>query len=220
MTIKRANANKNSSEVSGFFIQAVIDSVAGSRCNSVKKLRDGTLLVHTKNLIQAKRLVKLIQMDHQVQVEVSEHQKLNQSKGVVRCLYFIHLSDEYILKELKSQNVTEIYRIKRTIRNEADHMGLTQDTGTYFLTFSTAELPDTLYVGYERTDVRPYIPNPLRCWKCLRFNHVSIRSDATEVCAHENTPIQPPNAMLKTHPRRKKFIVKNLTQNSRTPENK
>ncbi|GBM80119.1 hypothetical protein AVEN_218281-1 [Araneus ventricosus] len=39
------------------------------------------------------------------------------------------------------------------------------------LTFSSSKLPSSITAGYGRSPVKPYIPNPLRCFNCQRFGH-------------------------------------------------
>ncbi|GFW33968.1 hypothetical protein TNCV_286521 [Trichonephila clavipes] len=39
------------------------------------------------------------------------------------------------------------------------------------LTFSSPNLPSTLKAGYLSRKIRPYIQNPLHCFKCQRFGH-------------------------------------------------
>ncbi|GFU75403.1 uncharacterized protein TNCV_3620561, partial [Trichonephila clavipes] len=39
------------------------------------------------------------------------------------------------------------------------------------LTFNKPKLPTTVKAGYLNCKIRPYIPNPLRCFKCQRFGH-------------------------------------------------
>ncbi|GFV45655.1 uncharacterized protein TNCV_3323741 [Trichonephila clavipes] len=39
------------------------------------------------------------------------------------------------------------------------------------LTFSSPTLPQSIKAGYLNCKIRPYIPNPLRCFKCQRFGH-------------------------------------------------
>ncbi|GBN34721.1 hypothetical protein AVEN_209368-1 [Araneus ventricosus] len=54
-------------------------------------------------------------------------------------------------------------------------------------------LPEYIKAGYVRCSVRPYIPNPLRCFKCQRFGHSKTSCRGTLICArcavadHENT---------------------------------
>ncbi|GIY25262.1 uncharacterized protein CDAR_616071 [Caerostris darwini] len=39
------------------------------------------------------------------------------------------------------------------------------------LTFSSTTLPSSFKADYLHCRVRPYIPNPLRCFHCQRFGH-------------------------------------------------
>jgi hypothetical protein len=68
--IKRTDDKKDLSALSQFFMKKCIDGVAGSEVLSAKKIRDGRILVQTKNLGQAQKLVKLVQMANDMHVEV------------------------------------------------------------------------------------------------------------------------------------------------------
>ncbi|GBN92764.1 hypothetical protein AVEN_247803-1 [Araneus ventricosus] len=66
-------------------------------------------------------------------------------------------------------------------------------TKHFILTFNTPRLPEYIKAGYVRCSVRPYIPNPLRCFKCQRFGHSKTNCRGTLTCArcavagHEST---------------------------------
>ncbi|GBN04963.1 putative RNA-directed DNA polymerase from transposon X-element [Araneus ventricosus] len=66
-------------------------------------------------------------------------------------------------------------------------------TKHFILTFNTPRLPEYIKAGYVRCSVRPYIPNPLRCFKCQRFGHSKTNCRGTLICArcavagHEST---------------------------------
>ncbi|GFX46008.1 CCHC-type domain-containing protein [Trichonephila clavipes] len=49
--------------------------------------------------------------------------------------------------------------------------GQVLNTKHLILTFSTPDLPQTVKMAYIRCPVRPYIPNPLRCFQCQRYGH-------------------------------------------------
>lgn len=110
----------------------------------MKKLGNGTVLIKTKNLDQAKRLRKLSRLSADVAVEIFEHSKLNSSMGVVRARDFKHLLDEELLEELKDQKVSKIHRVTRMM-NE------------------------------KKIKVLPYVEEPMRCFKCLKFGHQKMR---------------------------------------------
>ncbi|GFU90489.1 putative RNA-directed DNA polymerase from transposon X-element [Trichonephila clavipes] len=66
---------------------------------------------------------------------------------------------------MKAQKVCDVRRI--TIRRD----GQVLNTKHLILTFSTPDLPQTVKMAYIRCPVRPYIPNPLRCFQCQRYGH-------------------------------------------------
>jgi hypothetical protein len=57
------------------------------------------------------------------------------------------------------------------------------ETGTYFLTFQLTSVPERIFCGYERIKVTPYVDEPMRCFKCLKFGHQKLR------CRFEDVPI-------------------------------
>ncbi|GFX25127.1 uncharacterized protein TNCV_2753021 [Trichonephila clavipes] len=69
---------------------------------------------------------------------------------------------------MKAQKVCDVRRI--TIRRD----GQVLNTKHLILTFSTLDLPQTVKMAYIRCPVRPYIPNPLRCFQCQRFGHSKV----------------------------------------------
>ncbi|GFT76697.1 uncharacterized protein TNCV_335631 [Trichonephila clavipes] len=66
---------------------------------------------------------------------------------------------------MQAQNVCDVRRI--TIRRD----GQVLNTKHLILTFHTPDLPQTVKMAFIRCPVRPYIPNPLRCFQCQRFGH-------------------------------------------------
>jgi len=91
-------------------IKKVIDFQCGGEVESVKKTRDGKLLVKTKGVIQAQRPLRLTQF-HNFLVSSSEHKTLNTSKGVIYSNDLRNIEKEDVLKELSSQKVIEVEKI-------------------------------------------------------------------------------------------------------------
>lgn len=169
----RNDEGKDMSKVSAFLISNVIKSVAGE-IKSHSRLSDGTVLIQTHTLKQAKQLITLTRLDSSTNITIKEHSRLNQSKGFVLCREFKILSDEEIIKELSSQHVIAIKRNKR--KNEK---GEEYETGAYVITFSTTNTPQFIYVAWERIIVRDFVPAPLRCFICLKLGH------HTSICEKE-----------------------------------
>ena len=56
-------------------------------------------------------------------------------------------------------------------RIRARRAGELTPTHSVILTFNRTDLPREVKVGYVSVKVRPYVPAPMRCFKCLRFGH-------------------------------------------------
>ncbi|GBL95353.1 hypothetical protein AVEN_154768-1 [Araneus ventricosus] len=99
----------------------------------------------------------------------------------------LNLPIEEIAQELSGQGIKDVRRIN--IRRD----GQLIPTKHFILTFNTPRLPEYIKAGYVRCSVRPYISNPLRCFKCQRFGHSRTNCRGTLTCArcavavHEST---------------------------------
>ena len=57
-------------------------------------------------------------------------------------------------------------------------------TDTIVLTFDSPKPPTSIRAAYLTLSVRPYVPNPMRCFKCQRFGHGKDRCRrSAELCA-------------------------------------
>lgn len=177
LTITRENSEQTLVNVSPSLIKKVIDNVCGGEVEMCKKLRNGTIMVKTKNLQQAKKLISLKSFVPTIQVKVSEHTFLNYTKGVIYSTDLIGVPENMILEDFKEQNVTEI---KKILKNSAN--GLIE-TGLTILTFASPILPSQINHGYEKLNVRPYFPLPLRCKNCFRYGHTA------KICRNKKTCI-------------------------------
>ena len=167
---------KTFSNVSPFVIEKTIFSVIG-KTNNIKKLRDGKLLVEIIREKQGKNLQKL-ESFCDIKCTVSPHKTLNSSKGIIRDRRLFCCSEEEIVNNLASQGVTHARRIKM---RKGDKL---VDTNTIILTFNNPIRPDKLVIFFEIIPVRPYIPNPLRCFECQKFGHHENNCKNTLICAH------------------------------------
>ena len=163
MIIQSENDSNPIGRLSPFAISKGTQSIGGTPA-SVKKLRSGDILVevtqkaHAENLLRSKVFVN-------IPVKVTPHRTLNTKMGVIRCKDLLECSDDLLVQELKSQGVI---RAKRIVISKPDKTIRTQ---TVILTFQLPSLPLTIKCGYLQVPVDPYIPNPLRCFKCQKFGH-------------------------------------------------
>ncbi|GFT05195.1 putative RNA-directed DNA polymerase from transposon BS [Trichonephila clavipes] len=96
---------------------------------------------------------------------VTPHRSLNSCRGVISEPDLLCASEAEILEGFSDQGVTQVRRIK--IKKDSSLF----PTKHLILTFNSPKLPSTIKAGYLNCKIRPYIPNPLRCFKCQRFGH-------------------------------------------------
>ena len=137
------------------------------------------------NGISAEKIIQMKSLTPEVRVDVQEHNSLNISKGTFYTRDISMLNDNEILVELKDSNpsITEIRRLKK--RDTTTKKLTNEDLGVYIVTFNTTELPEKILLGFQYLSVRPYIPFPLRCFKCFKFGHTSEKFEQiNKVCPH------------------------------------
>lgn len=180
--------NGDFSKVNPFFIERVIRREVGV-VKSTKKVREG-LLIEVANASQAYRIEKL-KLFGEHPVEVSAHGRLNQTKGVITCRDLLNCPVDEIVEELKEIGVVDAKRITTRKNNQIE------DTASVILTFERQTLPDRLKLAFYSLSVRPYIPAPMRCFRCQIFGHLSASCVKQPVCicgnpVHSGSPCQPP----------------------------
>ena len=114
-----------------------MENILKGKPKKITELRDGSLLVEVLNKQQSSNIANITNLDG-VQVEVTQHAKLNQVKGTIRYIYQPKYSPDDILSELKNYHVTEIYQTKRYID------GILMDSPIYILTFEACTIPQEI----------------------------------------------------------------------------
>ncbi|GFS83492.1 uncharacterized protein TNCV_66381 [Trichonephila clavipes] len=115
----------------------------------------------------------------------------------------------------------ELLRIFGLVRWSLGGSGHVEGTGEKLSFASQAarypKLPSAIKAGYLNCKVRPYIPNPLRCFKCQRFGHLQTSCRGQLTCSrcasvgHDSTDcsLQPKCInCLQTHPSDSKICPK------------
>ncbi|GFT93563.1 uncharacterized protein TNCV_2197711 [Trichonephila clavipes] len=87
------------------------------------------------------------------------------SGGVISEPDLLTTSESEILEGFSDQGVIQVRRI--TIKKNTTVF----PTKHFILTFNSLNLPTSIKAEYLDCIIRPYIPNPLRCFKCQRFGH-------------------------------------------------
>lgn len=158
----------------------------------IKKLKDGNFFVECSTKKASDSLRKRDGSNFiSTPIKVSIHRTLNSSRGVIRCADLKDLTETEIREQLARQGVTQVKRV--FITKESKKV----PTNTLFLTFALTDLPKWIKVGYLQVKVDPFIPTPLRCFKCQRFGHHSKNCKSEEMCRfcaqikHEGECLQP-----------------------------
>ena len=110
-----------------------------------------------------------------IPVTVTAHKTLNTSKGVIKTSDFNGCTKEELVEEI--DEIIDTYQVK------IHRSGKTILTSTWILTFNTPKLPSVLYVDHLKLLVRPYTPNPMRCYNCQRYGHTSKRCTSKPICS-------------------------------------
>ncbi|GFX25547.1 uncharacterized protein TNCV_1408131 [Trichonephila clavipes] len=149
--------------VSPFLIEKAFNGSIGE-VKSIRKMRSGDLFLEASSAKQATALINLQKLAH-LDVTVAPHTTLNFSRVSFHQRIFSMCRLRKSKRTCRAQNVCDVRRI--TIRRD----GQVLNTKHLILTFNTPDLPQTVKMAYIRCPVRPYIPNPLRCFQCQRFGH-------------------------------------------------
>lgn len=145
----------------------------------MKIIRDGGLLIKAKDYKAANSIFQISHIPG-FDVTVSEYSQLNKSTGVVHDKSLVAATDEEITEALKTLHCTKVRRVQKTLAD-----GHKIDTGTFFITFGTVVLPKYVTIGYSSLQVSPFVPNPMRCFKCQKFGHPSSSCKAVEkICVN------------------------------------
>lgn len=166
LIIHRTDEGRTMKDISPILLETALNAATNNSKLEIKMLKSGDILIKTENTKTANNLIKLSGI-MEANVTVTEHKTLNSSKGVISAYELKNEEHERLLQYLKSQNVIDLKLHTKTFN------GATYQTGLVFLTFGTGELPEYINVGLLRLRVRPYIPNPIRCFVCHKFGHIS-----------------------------------------------
>ena len=126
------------------------------------------LLVNFDKKICSDKLLYRTDKLNDIPVKVTPHRTLNYSRCVIKCQELAGMDGEDIQKELKSQGVTKVERMKRW------KDGRLIPADSYILTINGQEIPKEIKVGLLIRNTKVYIPNPKRWFNCQKYGHNKI----------------------------------------------
>jgi hypothetical protein len=174
--VQGTDPEKSLNKLSPFAVKKSIESIAGIP-KKVTQLRSGNIIIEIERESHANNLLKSTSFLN-TPVKITPHRTLNSSKGVIRCRELRDCSQQEIIDGLEDQNVIAAHKVMTT----KDESRI--PTNTIFLTFNSPKLPTAVQVGYLNVKIDPYIPNPIRCFSCQKFGHLSKNCQKPPACAN------------------------------------
>ena len=165
---------KTLSKLSPFAIHKGVKGIAEGDA-TIKRQLSGDIYLTCSLKSQLDNLIKCVLFGSVAPVAVTPHKSINSSKGVVRNWELARTDPDEIKENIPI--ITDVHRIVVKRNN------LEVKTNTLILTFNTPKIPDSLKICYLNIPVSQYVPNPIRCYKCQRFVHVTRKCKHNEVCA-------------------------------------
>lgn len=169
------NENTTMRKMSPFLVSKCLSNLIGAGYKA-QKMSNGDLLIEVKDKTQCDKLLKVDKIGDTA-VTVSPHRSMNTVRGVISEADLLDLTENELLEGFHEQNVIKVQRI--VIRRDNKEI----PTKHIVLTFGTTVLPETVEAGYVKIRVRPYIPNPRRCYTCQKFGHGSQSCRGKQTCA-------------------------------------
>lgn len=193
--IKSKNNEKPMKRLNRWLLEKHISSITKT-VSKASFNREGDLILKVKGEDEATKLIKTDKLGDWP-VDIQKHATLNTSKGVVFSTDMCWQKEEDIVTALQERcNVKEVYIPKRRKPNANLATGGSQDerqvpTGIVIISFDQVEPPTVIPYGFEKLDVRPYIPNPMKCVLCQELGHTKKRCEKGYIlcrdCGHENS---------------------------------
>jgi hypothetical protein len=143
--------------------------------DTAKILRDGSLLVICKTEDQKNKALK---MDSVGKKKVNERKILGERRMKQGVITGIPIEEdlEKLKQTISGGEVSRIKRLKRTMNGER------MDSLSILLDFHDPVLPERVKIGYLSFAVRPFIPPPLRCYKCQKYGHIAAVCKGKQRC--------------------------------------
>nr|XP_022907904.1 uncharacterized protein LOC111419355 [Onthophagus taurus] len=105
-------------------------------------------------------------------------------KGIIRGVD-TSLSEETILKLIKTENRREVLHIRRLKRKTTNEQGeiIFVTTGTIVATFAGTTLPRHVSIWYSHRIPEVYISPVIQCFNCLRYGHTKTLCKSQKRCS-------------------------------------
>ena len=145
-----------------------------SNIKEATRLRSGAYLIEVASKADSNCLKKMTTLCG-IPVIVEAHKSLNTSKGVVKSWQLQGCTEEELVEELDGVLQARRIVLRRT--------GGDIQTNTWILTFDSPTPPSRLRItSFLEVEIKPFIPNPMRCFKCHRYGHTKQKCRREQIC--------------------------------------
>lgn len=140
-----------------------------------KTLRDGSVMIICKTEEQKNRALNIESICRK---NVKEKRIIGEKKVVRGVITGIPVNEdlEKLKKGIQDVEVIQIKRLLKTINGER------VESPSVMIEFQENILPERIKIGFISFPVRPYIPPPLRCYKCQRYGHIAAVCRGKQRC--------------------------------------
>ena len=104
----------------------------------------------------------------------------NREKYKIGVISPVELDDDIGIIQTAIETQYNVANISRL--NRKNHNGEWVPSGTLKIVFEEEQLPQNLKIGYSFYKVRPFVNEPLRCFRCQRLGHTALGCNARTRC--------------------------------------
>ncbi|XP_055922831.1 uncharacterized protein LOC129953615 [Eupeodes corollae] len=162
----------------------------------ISQLKDGSILILAKDQTTADKFIQSKALDNICPVDIKLHANLNLSKGIVFAPCLVNVPETEIITELRSQNVTNVYKFTKLVQEKEKQIYI--PSGLMIFTFDSFQIPETIEIGWYKTKVSEYVPNPMRCRQCQLLGHTIKWCKRAASCVTCNLPPHDDNNCIRT----------------------
>nr|XP_019531437.2 uncharacterized protein LOC109403150 [Aedes albopictus] len=167
----------------GSSVQVAIGEKEARSVAASREGRGSRYLLRTSSRTIVDKLTKLTELIDGTQIEIFLHPTLNTVQGLVFEPDSIDTDEKVIEKNLRSEGVQAVRRIKKRVN------GKLQNTPLLVLSFSGTVLPSYVFFGLLRISVKQYYPSPMLCFKCGMYGHSQKMCQQPGICLRCSQPL-------------------------------